>query len=79
MANLNVKASPKTKIPIQTAVIGSNAPMTAVGVLPTLCTAMTMRMSDTTVGKTARPRAYTHIIGEFNGMSWAFGPKSEYT
>lgn len=45
-----------------TAVIGSMAPMMAVGVEPMLCTATTISISDSTVGITANWTAYAHCL-----------------
>ena len=52
-ARRNVKCSPKHRTPMATAVIGSSAPMMAVGVEPMSCTATTISTSESTVGSSA--------------------------
>ena len=69
-----LKASPKTNMPMHTAVIGYKAPITAVGVEPMSCTATTMSTSDITVGNTASTKAYTSSCMEVSGCSRASGP-----
>ena len=55
-----VRTSPKTNIPIATAVTGSSAPRIAVGVEPIYCIAPVVQRNETAVGKIANPATHPH-------------------
>ncbi len=57
------KNSPKTKMPIRTAVKGSKAPIMAAGVEPTHCIAFVVSISENTVGTQASIIAQNHAAG----------------
>ena len=63
IASCREKLSPKTHMPMMTAVTGSKAPMMAAGVLPIRLMEMVMKKSDNTVGNKASWAAQSHCLG----------------
>ena len=63
-ARRKVSDSPNTITPMATAVSGSKAPMMAVGVAPTSCTATVISTSERTVGTSPSQQAKNHARGE---------------
>ena len=75
--SLRVNDSPNTMTPMATAVNGSKAPMMAVGVAPTSCTAMVIKTNDNTVGTSPSQAAKNHAFGDGGIWRYRSGEVSE--
>lgn len=78
IASRGVNDSPKTVMPIITAVSGSKAPIMAVGVEPMCFTAITINTNEMTVGTNASINANSHIEGVDKSCKWLPLSKREW-